>query len=67
MNKIKNMSYMFYNCSSLIVLDFSNNTNNVTNMIYMFSGCSSLEFINLLDINTKNVTDIVICFLIVYH
>ena len=41
---ITNMSYMFYNCKSLISLpDISNwNTNNVTNMSEMFSNCVSL-------------------------
>ena len=55
-----NMSYMFYNCSSLISLpDISNlDTKNVTNMEGMFSGCSLLK--SLPDIskwNTKNVND----------
>ena len=53
------MSYMFYNCSSLIELDLSNfNTNNVTNMSYMFFGCSSLKELNLSNFNTNNVINI---------
>ena len=40
-----NMSYIFYECSSLSSLpDISNwDTKNVTDMIYMFRGCSSLN------------------------
>ncbi len=57
---LTDMSYMFYNCSSLISLpDISNwNTENVENMSYMFNGCSAL--ISLPDISrwcTKNVED----------
>ena len=56
----KNMSYMFYGCSSLISLpDISKwNINSANNMSFLFSGCSSLE--SLLDIsnwNTSNVTN----------
>ena len=59
-NKITNMSYMFYDCDSLSSLpDISKwNTQNVTNMSYMFSGCSKLS--SLSDIskwNIKNVED----------
>ena len=57
---VTNMSYMFYNCSSLSNLpDISKwNTNNVTNMSYLFYNCSSLS--NLPDIskwNTNNVNN----------
>jgi len=55
---IKNMSYMFYNCSSLNSLDLSNfNTNNVTKMSYMFYNCHSLTSLNLSNFNTNNVTN----------
>ena len=42
---ITNMSYMFYNCSSLNSLpDISKwNTSNVNDMSYMFDGCSKLS------------------------
>ena len=65
---LKNMSYMFSNCSSLISLpDISKwNTNNVKDMSYMFYYCSSL--VSLPDVsewNTNNVTDMSRCFLIV--
>ena len=59
-NRYTNMSFMFYNCESLISLpDISKwNTGNVNNMSYMFYNCSSL--ISLPDIsklNTDNVND----------
>jgi len=59
-NNVTNMSYMFYECSSLSSLpDISKwNTNNVIDMSYMFSGCTSLS--SLPDIskwNTNNVTN----------
>ena len=38
------MSFMFYGCSSLNLLNISNfNTQNVANMGYMFYECSSLK------------------------
>ena len=60
-NNVSDMSYMFYNCSSLSSLpDISKwNTNNVSDMSYMFYNCSLLK--SLPDIskwNTNNVTDI---------
>ena len=55
---LNNMSYIFYDCSSLTELDLSNfNTKNVTNMGNMFYRCSSLINLNLSNFNTKNVTD----------
>ena len=51
-------NHMFYNCSSLISLDFSHfNTKYVINMSNMFYGCSSLININLSNIKTYNVTN----------
>jgi len=46
-NNIINMSYMFYNCSSLSSIpDISKwNTNNVADMSYLFYNCSSLSSI----------------------
>ena len=57
---ITNMSYMFYNCKSLLSLpDISKwNTINVTNINSIFSGCSSLTVLS--DIskwNTSNITN----------
>ena len=55
---LRNMSYMFYDCSSLKELNLSSfNTNQVTNMAYMFDGCSSLKELNLSSLNTNHVTD----------
>ena len=60
MEKVTDMSCMFYKCSSLLSLpDISKwNTSNVNDMSDMFSGCSSLS--SLPDIskwNTSNVND----------
>ena len=64
---VNNISYMFYECNSLISLpDISKlNTSNVKNMVCMFSGCNSL--ISLPDIskwNTSNVKNMNFMF---YH
>ena len=55
-----NMSYMFFNCSSLLSLPNISkwNTNNVTNMSYMFYGCWKLSsFPDISKWNTNNVTN----------
>ena len=50
------MSYMFFNCSSLIEIDFTSfNSNEVKNLDSMFFGCSSLKNINLSSFNTSHV------------
>ena len=57
---ITDMSYMFYECSSLISLpDISSwNTINVTNMSYMFYRCVNLTpFPDVSTWNTNNVSD----------
>ena len=55
--EVTNMSYMFYNCSSLTSLDVSNfNTEKVTAMSGMFSACSALTSLDLSKFNTANVT-----------
>ena len=57
-SKVTDMSYMFYNCSSLTSLDFSSfNTSNVTNMKNMFWDCSSLTSLDLSSFNTSKVTN----------
>ena len=59
---IDDMSYMFYNCPSLISIhNFCNfDMSKVTNMSYMFYGCSSLKYLNdfllLKDINPENIS-----------
>ena len=51
-------AYMFFGCSKVIDIDFSNfNFQNVTNVDSMFSKCSSLTSLNLSSFNTRNVTD----------
>lgn len=55
---MKDMGDMFYDCSSLVTLDFSTfNTANVRNMGGMFWGCSSLTSLNISSFNTANVTN----------
>ncbi len=55
---VTNMSYMFYDCSSLAVLKLENfNTSNVKSMSSMFSGCSSLTRLNLGNFDTNSVTE----------
>jgi len=55
---LKNLSFMFSGCSSLISLDLSNfNTNNVIDMNSIFSGCSSLISLDLSNFNTNNVNN----------
>ena len=57
-NNITDLSYMFYGCSSLILIQDLNklNTSNLTNISSMFSGCSSLIFINgISEWNTNNI------------
>ena len=57
-NNVKDMSYMFYNCSSLSSLpDISKwNTSNVNNMSSMFYNCSSLS--SLPDISKWNISNV---------
>ena len=55
--KVTNMSYMFYYCSSLTSLDVTHfNTANVTNMERMFYCCSSLTSLDVTHFNTEKVT-----------
>ena len=50
---------MFYKCSLLEKLNFSNfNTDNLTDMSYMFCECYSLKEINLKNFDTENVYNI---------
>ena len=47
---LTNVSFLFYECKSLITIDLSNfNTQNVTNMICMFFRCNSL--LNIIKLN----------------
>ena len=57
-NKVTDMSYMFFKCSSLTNLNISNlKTNNVTDISGMFSGCLALNELNLSNFKTNNVTN----------
>ena len=56
--KVTNMRYMFYNCSSLTSLDVTHfNTAKVTDMGNMFYNCSSLTSLDVTHFNTAKVTD----------
>ena len=57
-SEVKNMSYMFKQCSSLTSVDLSGfDTKKVENMSGMFSGCESLEELSLRSFDTQNVTN----------
>lgn len=61
-NQVKNMSYMFKNCTSLTSLDISKfDTDRVLAMNGMFSGCKSLKNLNLCivrkAVDVKNIVD----------
>jgi len=53
---LTNTSYLFYNCSSLKLIDLSSfKTTEIKSMISMFENCSSLESLDLVSFNTSNV------------
>ena len=55
-DNVKNMSYMFYKCSSLASLELSLwNTTNVKDMFSMFYGCTNLKSLDLTSFDTSNV------------
>ena len=58
-NNVNNMSYMFYDCSSLTSLNLSNNVNN------MSYGCSSLISLDLSNLILIMLIIWVICSMIV--
>ena len=63
--KIKNISYMFYGCTSLISLpDISNwNMDDVTDITGMFASCTSLSLLSdISNWNTSSITDMSILF-----
>ena len=60
---MKNISFIFYKCSSLKSIDLSKfNSNQVTNISWMFCGCSSLKSIDISKFNTNNVTNMTCLF-----
>jgi len=57
-NILTKTCFMFYDCISLINLDFSKfDTQNVINMSYMFYNCYSLISLDLSKFNTQKVND----------
>ena len=55
-SNIKDMSYLFNNCTELVELDLrAFDTSNVTNMRHMFAGCISLKHLDLSSFNTSRV------------
>lgn len=57
LNKVSEMSAMFYGCEKLEELDFSNfNTKNVRTMNGMFRQCYSLKSLDLSNFDMTNVT-----------
>ena len=56
--QVRDMSYMFSDCSALTSLDLSNfNTAKVRDMSYMFYRCSALSSLDLSNFNTAIVTN----------
>ena len=54
-SQVQNMSYMFYNMSSITSLNLSTfNTNKATNFYCMFAGDLKLENLNISSFNTQN-------------
>ncbi len=57
-SNVKDMSYMFENCTALESVDMSGfNTSNVTDMSYMFMRCSHLTNPGVSSFNTSKVTN----------
>ena len=55
---VQDCSFMFENCSNIIMIDLSLfNTNIVCDMNHMFAGCENLIKIDLTNFTTKNVVD----------
>ena len=56
--QIVNMSYMFYNCTSIEYLDLSAfNTSSVQNMISVFEKCRNLKYLDISHFNLGNLND----------
>jgi len=55
--KIKDMSYMFYNCANLKAIDLSKLiTSSVENMNYIFASCKSLRFLDISNFDLTKLT-----------
>ena len=58
MFNVTNVSYMFYQCESLVALGASNfNTSKVTNMEKMFAYCTALASLNVDNWDTNNIVN----------
>ena len=58
LNDIENMSFMFFDCLSLLSVDMSKwNINSVKNLDFIFVGCPSLN--NISDISKWDTTNII--------
>ena len=61
--KIKDCSFMFFNCYNLVNIDLSFfDTSETINMYRMFNNCSNLVYIDLSALNTQNVTNMGLMF-----
>ena len=59
LNKVTDLSYLFYGCKKLQNLDLSFlDTSQVTNMASLFCGCENLKYLNILNFDYSLVTDI---------
>ena len=60
---VKNMSYMFFNCSSVESIILTGiDTSNVTDMNRMFMNCYDLNYVDLIGVDTSGVTDMSLMF-----
>ena len=63
-NKVKNMTRMYRNCTSLQRLDLSSiNPSALENASYMCDGCSNLTYANISNWNSPSLTNISYAFL----
>ena len=62
-SEVYDMSYMFYQCTSLTSLDVSHfSTENVTTMTYMFKDCEKLTALDVTSFNTQKVDNMAAMF-----
>ena len=62
--QLKNISFLFSNCTSLKKVEFlSVDTSQINTMKGMFEGCKELEYLDLTNFDTSNSTDISFIFL----
>ena len=57
-NELKNINFMFFNCTSLISIDLTNfKFININDISFMFFNCSSLTLLNFSYLNSNSITD----------